>query len=145
MHNKELADRIALKELIDRVSVLGDQKDFKNQVQLFTNDAVSETWAAGTLLLKLEGRTVMEEAFDKFLEGFDIVYHFNGQQVLAINGDKATGTVYCIATLIGMEEGKKMKTTIGARYEDEYQRIGTDWLIARRVGFFDWQEKRELS
>ena len=145
MDNKELAGRAALKELIDWVAVLGDKREFKNQVQLFTENGVSETWAGGSLLLKLEGRKAMEEAFSKFLEGFDTVYHFNGQQVVSINGDTATGTAYCMVTLIGIEEGRKMITTIGARYEDEYLRVGNDWLIAKRVGTFDWQEKRELS
>jgi len=145
MDNKELAGRAALKELIDWVAILGDKREFKKQVQLFTDNAVSETWAGGILLLKLEGRKAIEEAFSKFLEGFDTVYHFNGQQVVTINGNTATGTVYCMATLIGQEQGRKMITTIGARYEDNYLRVGNNWLIASRVGNFDWQEKRVLG
>ena len=144
MNIKELEDRVALKELIDRFSILGDQKDFKNQVQLFTENAVSETLAAGTVILKLEGRKVMAKAFSKFLEGFETVYHFNGQHVVSINGDDATGICYCKITLIGSEEGKKVKTTIGARYADEYVKLENVWRIARRVGTFDWQEKLEL-
>jgi len=145
MDNKELAGRAALKELIDWVAILGDKREFKKQVQLFTDNAVSEIWAGGILLLKLEGRKAIEEAFSKFLEGFDTVYHFNGQQVVTINGNTATGTVYCMATLIGQEQGRKMITTIGARYEDNYLRVGNNWLIASRVGKFDWQEKRVLG
>ena len=145
MNVKELEDKGALKELIDRFSILGDQRDFKNQVQLFTKNAVSETLAAGALILKLEGREVMAEAFSKFLEGFETVYHFNGQHVVSLNGDHAKGTCYCMVTLIGNEQGRKMKTTIGARYADDYVKVGNVWLIARRVGTFDWQEKRELS
>jgi hypothetical protein len=34
MNIKEIKDRIALEELVDRVSVLGDRKDFNAQVQL---------------------------------------------------------------------------------------------------------------
>ena len=145
MDNKELAGGAALKELIDCVAILGDKREFKKQVQLFTDNAVSETWAGGILLLKLEGRKAIEEAFSKFLEGFDTVYHFNGQQVVTINGNTATGTVYCMATLIGQEQGRKLITTIGARYEDNYLRVGNNWLIASRVGNFDWQEKRVLG
>lgn len=144
MNIKELADRISLKELIDRVSIFGDQKDFNNQVLLFTDDAVSETLAAGTTILKLEGRKIMAEAFRKFLKDYDTVYHFNGQHFLNIAGDKATGTCYCLITLIGNEEGKQMKNTIGAIYEDEYIRADNRWLITKRIGNFDWQDKREL-
>ncbi len=145
MNVKELEDRISLKQLVDSISILGDQKDFKGQVQLFTENAVSETSVAGTMILKLEGRKGMAEAFSNFLEDFDTVYHFNGQHVVSIQGDKATGTCYCTVTLIGNEEGKKMKTTIGAIYGDDYVRVHNRWLIARRIGNFYWQEKRELS
>lgn len=144
MNLKELEHRIALKQLIDNVSILGDKKDFTQQVQLFTEDAVSETIAEGSTILKLEGRTEMVEAFSKFLEDFETVYHFNGQQVVNVEGDGATGTCYCIITLIGNEKGKKIKTTIGATYKDDYLLINDRWLIAKRIGNFIWQEKIEI-
>ncbi len=45
MDLKELEDRIALRHLVDSISHLADGKDFKSQVQLFTQDAISETIA----------------------------------------------------------------------------------------------------
>lgn len=80
MHIRELSDRAFLKELVDRVSILADKKDFHNQVQLFTENAVSETFAGGALVLKLKGRKEMEEAFGDFLKNFDTVYHFNANK-----------------------------------------------------------------
>ena len=145
MNLKELANRISLKELIDNISILGDKKDFTQQVQLFTENAVSETIAEGITILKLEGRIKMAEAFGKFLKDFETVYHFNGQQVVNIEGDSATGTCYCLITLIGNEKGKKIKTTIGAIYEDDYVLINNRWLIAKRIGNFNWQEKIEIN
>ena len=87
----------------------------------------------------------MEEAFGAFLSNFETVYHFNGQQTVKINGDRATGTSYCLVTLIGTENGKKMKTNIGVIYQDEYVRENNRWLIAKRTSVFDWQDKRELG
>lgn len=142
MNPNELEDRMALRELIDRVSILADKKDFQNQVQLFTEDGVSETFAGATMLLKLNGRNEMSKAFNEFLKNVDTVYHFNGQHIVTINGDRATGTSYCMITLIGTENGKKMKTKIGAVYRDTYVRENNRWLISRRIGNFDWQEKR---
>ena len=144
MNIKELEDRVSLRELIDNVSILGDRKDFNAQVQLFAEDAVSETFAAGASILKLKGRKEMAEVFDKFLKDFETVYHFNGQQVLTIDGDEAFGTCYCQVTLIGQENGKRIKTTIGAIYKDNYLRIGNHWLIAKREGTFDWQDRSEV-
>ncbi len=145
MNIKELEDRTSLKELVDSVSILADRKDVHTQVQLFSENAVSETFAGGTTILKLKGRKEMAEAFGDFLKNFDTVYHFNGQQVVTINGDNATGTSYSLVTLTSTENGKKMKTTIGAIYQDDFVREDNRWLIDRRIGNFDWQEKLEIN
>ncbi|SFE60053.1 SnoaL-like domain-containing protein [Chitinophaga sp. CF118] len=145
MNIVELADRASLKELVDTVSILADKKDVHTQMQLFSENAMSETFVGGTSFLKLKGRKEMEEAFGNFLKNFETVYHLNGQQKVTINGDNATGTSYCLVTLIGTENGKKMKTTIGAIYQDDFVRENNRWLIAKRIGNFDWQEKCEVN
>jgi hypothetical protein len=145
MDNNELADRIALRELIDKISMLGDKKDFVHQTELFSENAISETVAGGEIILKLAGRKEMVQAFEKFLQDFDTVYHFNGQQIVTINGDTAAGTCYCFITLIGNENGKRIKTTVGATYEDEYIRVSGQWLVAKRVGNFNWQDKAVIN
>ena len=145
MNPKEFENRTAIKELVDKVSIFADKKDFQNQVQLFSENAVSEIFADGTTILRLNGRKEMEEAFSGFLKNFETVYHFNGQQVINILGDKATGTSYCLITLIGIEKGKKIKTKIGAIYQDDYVRESNRWLISKRIGDFEWQEKREVN
>jgi len=145
MDIKELADRISLKNLVDTVSILADKKDVHAEVQLFSENAISETFAGGVSVLKLKGRKEMEQALGDFLKDFETVYHLNGQQQVTINGDSATGTSYCQVMLIGIENGKKMKTTIGVTYQDDFIRENNRWLIAKRTGNFDWQEKREVD
>ena len=97
------------------------------------------------LVTKLSGRKQMEDAFGAFLKNFETVYHFNGQQTVTLGGDKATGVSYCMVTLIGVEGGRKMKTSIGVYYHDEYVRENGRWLIAKRRSVFDWEDKRELG
>jgi Tfp pilus assembly ATPase PilU len=115
------------------------------QVQLFTANAMVETSRRGVVVTKLNGRKEMEDAFGAFLKNFETVYHFNGQQTVTINGDKASGISYCMVTLIGTENGKKMKTTIGVYYQDEYVREDNRWFIAKRKSVFDWEDKQELG
>ena len=145
MEIKELENKASIKALVDSVSFLADKKDVHSQVQLFTEDAISETFIGGVSILKLKGRKEMETAFSNFLKDFETVYHFNGQHSVTINGNTATGTSYCLITLIGIENDKKMKTSIGAIYQDDYIRQEDRWLIAKRIGNFDWQEKREIE
>ena len=70
MNSKEIEDRAALKELVDLVSILADKKDVQSQVQLFAEDATSETFSEGISILKLQGRKEMEDAFTGFLRNF---------------------------------------------------------------------------
>lgn len=142
---KEIENRIALKELVDNFSILADKKDISAQVLLFTEDASVETYISGQKVTSLTGRKQIGETFASFLNKFETVYHINGQQVVNINGENATGISYCFVTLIGDENEKKMKTTMGVHYQDEFVRVNNQWLIAKRKSTFDWQDRRELG
>ena len=141
----EVEDRLALRELVDTFSTLSDRKEVREQTQLFTANATVETYRGGVLVTKLTGRKEMEDAFGGFLKNFEKVYHINGQQTVTLNGDRASGISYCMVTLIGTDNGKKMKTSIGVFYNDEYVRENGRWLIAKRVSNFHWEDKRELG
>ena len=144
-YTNELKDRASLKELVDTFSNLADTKEVHAQVQLFTSNATSETFVNGASVSRLTGRDELEKAFGAFLAKFETVYHFNGQQIFTLNGDKALGTSYCMVTLIANENGRKMKTTIGVIYQDEFVRENTQWLIAKRKANFNWQDKQPLG
>ena len=52
-----------------------------------------------------EGSQTDRRHVRSFLAGFETVYHINGQQTVSIQGDKATGTAYCLVVLIGGQNG----------------------------------------
>lgn len=142
---KNIEDKIALKELVDTFSNLADTKEIQKQTLLFTEDATVESYSDGKQTSSLTGRKRIGDGFASFLNNFETVYHINGQQTVTINGDKATGVSYCLVTLIGDENGKKMKSTMGVIYNDEYVRQNGNWLIAKRRSNFAWREKQELG
>lgn len=139
-----IEDRMALKELVDQFSILADQKDTKAQTLLFTETATVETYMNGINVGTIKGRKDIDAAFAAFLNKFSTVYHLNGQQVATIKGEQATAVSYCLVTLIGEENGKKMKTTFGIHYEDEFVKEKNNWLIKKRKSIFDWQSKEEI-
>lgn len=141
----QIEDRIALKNLVNTFSVLADVKDIKTQVLLFTENATVESFRDGKSGGTLVGRKQIGDAFTNFLNLFDVIYHINGQQTLTLNGDKASGISYCLVTLIGNEDGKKIKNTMGVIYHDEYIRENGKWLIAKRQSNFTWTEKLPLT
>ena len=142
---KSIEDRAAIKNLVDTFSVLADTKEVDKQVLLFTEDATVESISNGQAGNLLKGRKQIGDAFSGFLNLFETVYHINGQQTLTLDGDKATGVSYCLVVLIGKENGKKIKTTMGVHYNDEYVKQGNRWFIAKRKSFFDWRERNELT
>lgn len=145
MKTEEIADRMAIKELVDRFSILADQKDIDTQVLLFTENGIVASKVGGQAGLTLVGRKQIGDAFRGYLNTFDVVYHINGQQTVTLNGDTATGISYCAVTLIGTENGKKMKTSMGVYYNDEYVRENGHWLIAKRTSNFAWQDKQPMA
>ena len=141
----EIEDSIAIKNLVDTFSVLADQKETDKQTFLFTENATVESSRNGQRGGTLTGRKQIGDAFANFLKLFEVVYHINGQQTLTLNGDKASGISYCLVTLIGTENGKKMNTTMGVYYHDEYIKQDGRWFIAKRQSNFAWTDKHELG
>ena len=141
---QELADRMALKNLVDTFSNLADTKDVATQVLLFTDSAEVVSYHGAQPISRLKGRKELAERFGAFLDRFDVVYHINGQQTVKLDNDKANGIAYCQVVLVGMESGRKIMTTQGVRYEDEYVRQDGKWLINKRVSHFEWTNKQEI-
>lgn len=142
---QQLEDRAALKTLVDTFSNLADSKSVDEQVLLFTEDAIVESWSEGRQVSSLKGRKPIGEAFSTYLALFDTVYHMNGQQVVELHGDRATGVSYCLVVLIGKDGDKRFRNTAGVIYRDEYVRRDGRWLIARRVSNFTWRSREEVA
>jgi ketosteroid isomerase-like protein len=142
---QQLEDRAALKHLVDTFSNLADRKDIEKQVQLFTEDAVVESYSDGQMTSSLKGREQIANGFGRFLSNFDTVYHINGQQTVELQGDRATGTSYCLVVLIGEQGGRRLRTTMGVTYSDDYVRRGSQWLIARRDSNFAWRKIEDAA
>ena len=136
--------KIALKELVDTFSILADRKEARKQEELFTEDARVITYVNGAVVADLTGRQQIGDRFEAFLRNFDTVYHFNGQHLVTVNGNTASGTLYCLTYLFRTQDAKTFKQTIGVRYNDRYVLVNGGWLISRRESFFEWQTNEEL-
>jgi len=141
----EIEDRIAIKNVVDTFSILADTKEVEKQLLLFTENATVESVMQGQVGNALTGRKQIGDAFAGFLKNFETVYHINGQQTLTLNGDRASGISYCLVTLIGTASGKRIKTTMGVYYHDEFVKENNRWLIAKRKSTFAWQERTEMG
>ena len=141
----QIEDKIALKELVDRYAIYGDQRKMNEQAALFSESCTVELFSGEQLTATLRGRLEVENTFTAFLKNFVGAYHFNGQQVTVINDNTATGIAYCTVTLISIENDKTIKTTIGMHYHDQYVKVNNQWFIDKRQSYFGWQDRHELG
>lgn len=141
---QHIEDRAALKTLVDTFSNLADTKSVDAQLLLFTEDATVDSWSEVKQVSSFTGRKQIGEAFSGYLALFDTVYHMNGQQTVEIDGDRATGTSYCLVVLIGKDGDKRYRNTAGVIYQDEYVRRDGHWLIAKRISNFTWRSHDEV-
>jgi SnoaL-like domain len=142
---QDLSDRAALKNIVDTFSILADQKNISKQVELFTENAEVVSKVQGQPGIVLKGRKQIGDAFTAYLNNFETVYHINGQQTTTLMGDSAKGISYCLVVLIGNVQGKKIKTTMGVYYHDDFIKTKGRWFIARRESNFAWQQQEELK
>lgn len=142
---QELTDRMALKDLVDTFSNLADTKEVEKQVLLFTDSAEVISYHGSQMSSRLKGKKELAARFKAFLDKFEVVYHINGQQTVKIDGNKASGIAYCQVILVNRENGRKIMTTQGVCYEDEYVCQNGKWLIDKRTSHFEWTNKQYLN
>ncbi|REG98010.1 nuclear transport factor 2 family protein [Flavobacterium aquicola] len=139
-----IENKIAIKELVDTFSLVSDKKDNVAQASFFTEDGIL-TSIMGDATFTFTGRKEIEDGFASILAPLETVWHHNGQLSITIDGNKATGFSYCLATLIGTENNNKYQRTIAANYADEYVKENEQWLISKRTATVAWEETKEVK
>jgi hypothetical protein len=142
----DMADRIAIKELIDAYSRNADRRHPESQANLFTPDGIIENYEGEPSATNkpdaiLKGRKVLADAFAT-LKKYDITMHFNGQSDIQLQGDTATGETYCLAHQFWKQNNERILMIIGIRYYDTFVRINGSWFFAKRKLIFDWIDRR---
>ncbi|HDL4104973.1 TPA: nuclear transport factor 2 family protein [Mannheimia haemolytica] len=145
MNLQQIQDRLALKDLVDTFSNLADEKKVAEQMPLFTQDAVVNTYIGGKLVFEMHGVTEIEQVFTTFLTPFHSVYHLNGQHTVPfIDENNATAINYCAVKLVETKEGKEILHDHSVRYADTYVKQEGKWRIAKRIANFMISESREI-
>ena len=140
----ELADRIAIRELVDAYAHCADRRDSEGQKSLFTEDAHFVVYMDGQgshPTQVLDGREALTPVFDD-LKHYQATMHFNGQSTVALDGDRATGESYCIAHHLFTDNGARKLMVAWLRYGDTFVKVEDAWLFAERNLYVDWTETR---
>ncbi|MFB2554864.1 nuclear transport factor 2 family protein [Herbiconiux liangxiaofengii] len=142
-----VAERLEIRDVIDRYAHHADRRQPKEQAAVFTAD--------GTVLLyegdpnatapvqTVSGRDDLTSTFAGLIAQYDATTYLNGQSTIERTGPaSATGETYCLAYHVLRENDQRMLLTMSIRYLDSFTKIDGSWLIAERKLIFDWTDRR---
>lgn len=132
----EVADRIAIDDLLDAYASALDTKDWDELRPLFLPDAVVDYTDEGGVRGSIDDAIAW---FDKTLANFTASQHFVTNRRVKITGDTATVNAYIFSPL-GVPSGNGELTLVfaGGFYEDELRRTPDGWRFASRTIRASW-------
>jgi hypothetical protein len=146
-----LADRLALRALVESYARGVDRRDLDGVAALFTPDGVLASHrgdpAVVPELSSRHGRAEIVAAL-QMLHRYEVTSHLLGQQTLWFDdadADHARGETYCLAHHLWERDGERVNRVMSIRYQDRYAREGGEWRFAERRLAIDWQEDRPIT
>ena len=144
----EVADRLAIRELIEAYAHCADRRDGDGQMSLFTADTHFVVYMNAKdpkPSQELNSREALAPVFAD-LNKYAATMHFLGQStILSLTPDKGTGEAYCLAHHLTVDGGKRSLMIAALRYHDTFVKQDGAWLFAERELYVDWIEERILS
>lgn len=141
------ADRIEIRDVIDRYAHHADRRRPADQAAVFTE--------GGTVLLyegdpnatgpiqTVSGRAALETTFAGLIAQYELTTYLNGQSTLVPTGPAtATGETYCLAYHLLHDGEQRVLLTMSIRYLDSFAKVDGSWFIAERKLVFDWTDRR---
>jgi hypothetical protein len=145
---EEVADRLAIRELVESYAHCADHRDAKGQMALFTADAHFVVYMNAkdpTPSQELHSRDALAPVFAD-LNQYAATMHFLGQTtILTLTRNQGTGETYCMPHHLTGKDGKRRLMIAALRYMDTFVKINGTWLFAERRLYVDWLEERALS
>jgi hypothetical protein len=140
------ADRDELSRLAGRYASAVDRRDTQRYVSVFHADGalvMRDPADPDREIGRRVGHAQLAEVIGVIAAKFHRTFHLLGNAVYDIDGDTATGEVYCLAHHLLIEGERATTDARYIRYQDWYERRGGTWRIAERHHLLDWMEVRE--
>jgi len=143
----EVADRLAIRELVEAYAHCADRRDAKGQMALFTPDTHFVVYMDSKdpkPTQDLHSREALAPVYDD-LNKYAATQHFVGQStILALTSNSGTGEAYTMAHHLTINGGKRSLMVAALRYDDTFVKQDGNWLFAERKLYVDWIEERSL-
>jgi ketosteroid isomerase-like protein len=140
---REIADRLALRALGDEYARAVDHRDRDALLAVFHPDGVLVLLDQVDPTVVTATRRGHEELGDittVIARAYDRTFHFVGTTSYDVDGDRATGEVYCLAHHLTPTRHGGTDYVMLIRYQDTYSRRDGRWAIDERRLITDWTE-----
>ena len=144
---QQVADRLAIRELVDAYAYCADRRDAAGQMALFTEDTDFLVYMDSRNpepTQHLRGRAALAPVFDE-LNTYQATTHFNGQSTTVLDGEHATGVAYCLAHHVKVDGSERSLMIAAIRYLDTFVKHDGVWYFSQRKLMVDWTENRPLN
>ena len=144
---RQVADRLAIRELVDAYAYCADRRNATGQMSLFTEDADFLVYMDSRNPVPtqhLQGREALAPVFDE-LNTYEATMHFNGQSTTTLEGDRARGVSYCLAHHVKVDGSARSLMIAAIRYLDSFVKHEGAWFLSQRKLMVDWTETRPLT
>jgi ketosteroid isomerase-like protein len=144
---QQVADRLAIRELVDAYAYCADRRDAAGQMALFTEDTGFLVYMDSrnpSPTQQIRGRAALAPVFDE-LNTYEATLHFNGQSTTVLDGDRASGVTYCLAHHVKVDGSVRSLMIAAIRYLDTFVKHDDTWFFSQRKLMVDWTETRPLG
>ena len=139
----ETEDRLAILELIGRLALLLDARDWNGLEQLFTdtvyNDRTSLTGGEPVTL----GAAEFVEGWRQTLQNLDAAHHLITGHVMSLDGDQATCAANMQGTHVLANASGGPIWTVGGRHDYQLKRTSDGWRISGLTFTIQWATGNE--
>jgi hypothetical protein len=147
INHRDIADQLELRSLAEYYAAGVDRRDRDLFLRAFHPDGgivlldyTDPTQVRGTRTGHAELADVTE-----LIARYDKTFHFIGNTRYTIDGDRATGEVYCVAHHLTPDRHGGTDHVMMIRYQDSYSRRDGRWGIDERRLITDWTETRTAN
>lgn len=134
----EVADRLAIQDVLIRYCYAVDDRDWNAYRQVFTSDAIIDDTKAGGIKGGVEEHvTFMKRALSKIL----ISQHAISTTLLELKGDEAFARTHCSCPMVvDLGNGKTQVFQQGLWYRDRLVRTPEGWRLKERIEEGYWND-----
>ena len=144
---RDIADRLALRGLGEQYAWAVDRRDRDAFLAVFHPDGVLvllDHADPEKVTATRRGHGELADITD-LITRYEKTFHFVSNARFAIDGDRATGEVYCLAHHLTPNRHGGTDYVMMIRYQDTYSRRDGRWGIDERRLITDWTETRTAN